>query len=106
MTENPRQVVGYTGKRVFYQCTVCGGTLYWEINGTFPHHYSGDPYFCETSEGNPGTLSIVALPSLNNVTLQCYAHYRGEEAVYSDPVLILVQGEFQYFLNESSVCRV
>ena len=90
MTKNPQRVVGHAGERVAYECTVCGGTLYWKINGTFPHHYLGDPYFCETSEGNPGTLSIVALPSLNNVTLQCFAYYRGLDAVYSDPVMLVV----------------
>ena len=97
----PQRVVGYSGQRVSYNCTVCGsGALFWIINDTWSTSPAslGEPFWAEkhfvytTLEERTSTLTVQASPATNLTEIRCRTSLTNRPPVISDPVPIVVQG--------------
>ena len=89
----PASVNATLGSTATFNCSITTGAVVWILNGSILSEINVPDITAEQVE-NKGVLYIPATEEYNNTVVQCALAILGGDDLYSDPVIVRVQGMF------------
>ena len=89
----PASINTTLGSTAIFNCSVTTGTVVWIINGSVLSD-APKPDITAEQVGRMFFLDVPAIEEYNNTVVQCALAILGGDDLYSDPVILRVQGMF------------